>query len=142
QIIYSARQKQVERATSDAAIFREYKAVFDRLRKEFKAKEEFEPKYFRENEPHPAGLIFTGGAHKYADNPVWAAMPEGCGIENELKANAKHRHEAAELYRALGREAALAQWEDFLVNEDHTTPERIIDEGAPFTMDVERSWLL
>jgi len=143
-IIAAVRRRQIERKMTDAAIFREYKAVFDRLRKEFKAKYEFEPKSFHENEPHPAGLTFTGGTQKYAENPVWAAMPEGCGIENGLKANTTHCREAAELYRTIGHEAALAQWEDFLVNEDHTTTERVTDNGMNFytLCDVERTWLL
>ncbi len=144
QIEFDIRRRQLERKESDAEIFREYKSIFDRLRRECQAKRDFEPKLFHDpNDSRAAGLIFTGGTSKYATNPVWAAMPDGKEFEKNLGTTVPHRHAAAELYRAIGRDAALEKWEDFLVNEEHEATERVEYEEGKFATDtVERTWLL
>jgi len=100
-LIAANRQKQLDRKASDVEIFREYKAVFDRLAREKKI---------------------------YLD---WS-MP-----------TATHRKEAADLYRTLGRDAALAEWEDFLINDDHDHTEPMVDEetGKTIAVEVQRKWL-
>jgi hypothetical protein len=139
QIIAAARQRRVERGASDNEIYREFKSVFDRLRKEFKAKWDFEPKYIVE----PRAATMFAGAQKAVINPVYDAMPQGRDFAADLKTSVAHRHAAAELYRAIGREAALAQWEDFLLHGDHEITTRVSDDGENFyTVEVERTWLL
>jgi hypothetical protein len=131
------RARQMERKTPDAEIFREYKKVFDRLEREYQTRESFERKCFDEKTD-------------YRTNPDYAAMPQGAHFEKGLGHTAKHRHDAAELYRNLGRDIALAKWEDFLVNENHatTTGVPLFDEDGytptgKFVSDtVERTWLL
>jgi hypothetical protein len=103
RLIAASRARQLDRNQTDAEIYRDYKAVYDQLKR-----------------------------------------------NNPLQASKKHRHDAANLYRAIGREAALEKWRYFLVNEDHdtTTGIEIFDEesGAPtgrfYSEDVERTWLL
>jgi hypothetical protein len=55
-----------------------------------------------------------------------------------------HRKKAADLYRAIGRKAALAKWEEFLVEGDHDVPQRVFDEEADkeITITEQRTWLL
>lgn len=136
RIIAASRTRQLERGMTDDEIFRDYKSVFDRLEREYKARMKFEPIHIRVN-----GVISI--------NPEYDAMPRGAYFSNSLKSTAKHRHEAAALYRTLGRPAALAKWEDFLINEDHdtTTGVEVLDEhheptGRFASEDVERTWLL
>jgi hypothetical protein len=129
-LIASTRRKQLDRAATDEDIFREYDSVWKRLQREHKAKEDFEPKSFHDpSDPRAAGLVFDkGGRQKYAENPAWEAMPEGADWEGDLfpTTNKKQRHDAADLYRAIGQADALAEWRDFLIN---TNPE--IKVGAP-----------
>jgi hypothetical protein len=136
---------------SDAEIYREFKAVYDRLRQEYKAYQDFEPKFFHDpNDPRAAGLLFKGSTQKYAVNPVWEAMPQGKDFDNDLCTTAEHRHAAADLYRAIGSDATLAKWEYFLINDDHTATQRVpeFDEatcqptGKFVTIEVDRAWLL
>jgi hypothetical protein len=95
-------------------------------------------------------LELKGGSKKYAINPEWGAMPEGAHFGKGLVHTAKHRHDAAELYRTLGRDAALAKWEDFLVNENHetTTGVPLFEEdgytptGKFISETTDRTWLL
>jgi hypothetical protein len=127
----AVRRRQVERKTPDAEIFREAQAIFDRLRQEHNAERVFEPKFIDMR-------VFVNGARvsgSLVENPVWTAMPRGADIENDLKTNAEHRHDFAEMYRSLGRDFTLAKWEDFLVNVDHTVTAR--GEG-----EAERTYLM
>jgi hypothetical protein len=131
------RARQLERKTPDAEIFREYKKVYDRLEREYQARENFERKCFDE-------------MTDYTTNPKWAAMPKGAHFEKPFIPTTKHIHDAAELYRSLGRDVTLAKWEDFLVNENHETTTRVplFDEGGEeptgefISETVERTWLL
>jgi hypothetical protein len=130
RIIASARLRQLERNRSDIDLFREFKAVFDRLEREYQTYNNFdEPKWFHEGDPRAVGLALTGSNPKFATNPAWAAMPPGAHFENPLQTNKQHRSDAAELYRTLGRDAVLAKWEAFLVD---------ISERST----IERTWLL
>jgi hypothetical protein len=149
KIIDDARKRQVERTAPDAEVYREVKAVFDRLRQEYKARQNFEPRFFHDpNDPRAAGLVFEErgvgeNKRKWVENPAYAAMPLGKDFENDLQATKDHRHDAAEMYRVLGRDVTLAKWEDWLVNADHDVPQRVEYEEGKFATDtVERSWLL
>jgi hypothetical protein len=111
-IIDDARRRQIERKTSDAEIFREAKAVFDRLQQEYAA----------------------WSAVSWSERER-LKLPKGAEIENALKTNAEHRHAFAEMYRSLGRDITLARWEHFLIHEDHTVTAR--GEG-----EIERTYLM
>ena len=111
-LIAAARRRQVERKAPDAEIFREAKAVFDRLRQEYNA----------------------WSAVSWSERER-LNLPRGTEIENDLKTNKEHRHDFAEMYRSLGRDITLAKWEDFLVNVDHNVTAR--GEG-----EVERTYLM
>lgn len=101
-IIYSARQLQLDRKASVAEMYRDYKAVFDRLTLEEKI------------------------------SLKWTPPKES------------HKQKAAELYRAIGRDAALSKWEQFLTEGEHEVPQHEFDEqlGRNVTFDVQRTWLL
>jgi len=123
-LIAAARQRQLERSMTDAEIYRDYKAVFDRLVRE-------------------------ADAYEHAPHTARASMPRGQGFDNPLQTTKKHRHDAAEIYRAIGRDASLAAWEKFLVEENHdkVTGERETDEngaqtGKFYAVEEEAMWLL
>jgi hypothetical protein len=76
-------------------------------------------------------------------------MPRGQSFDNPLRTTKRHRHDAAEIYRAIGRDAALAAWEKFLVEESHdkVTAERELDDngistGKYYADEQEAMWLL
>jgi hypothetical protein len=125
QIIADSQARRLERKASDNEIYREYRKVFDRLEQEYRAYGEA-PRESRD------------------------ALPCGAHFDTPFHPTEKHKHAAAELYRALGRDAVLAKWENFLVNEDHTTITRkdIFDDesgastGKSYPDEVERAWLL
>jgi hypothetical protein len=125
QIIADSQARRLERKASDNEIYREYKKVFDRLEQEYRAYGEA-PRESRD------------------------ALPCGAHFDTPFHPTEKHKHAAAELYRALGRDAVLAKWENFLVNEDHTTITRkdIFDDesgastGKSYPDEEERAWLL
>ena len=111
---------------SDDEIYREYKGLFDDLVRKYEAWSAVDPRERKR-----------------------LNLPEGKAFENPLRANVDHRRKAADLYRAIGQEAALAKWADFLVNYDHTATERVADineDGNPtgkfVSVEVERTWLL
>jgi hypothetical protein len=123
-LISSARLRELERGMTDAAIYREYKAVFDRLVREADAYDRT-PKEKRDN------------------------LPRGKAFENPLKTTKTHRRDAAEIYRADGGKVALAAWEKFLVEIDHTkvTGKRNHDEDNMPTngfhaVEEEGDWML
>lgn len=125
-LITAARLHQLERQQTDAEIFREYKAVFNRLRHDADA-------YDRATQQE-----------RVAKN-----LSKGRDFDSPLKATAPHRRWAAEIYRAEGRHVALTAWEKFLVEEDHDTvtgTEVTDDNGEPtgkfYSVEVERTWLL
>src|ERR1700722_2623802 len=78
RIIATSRARRLDRNQTDAEIYRDYRAVFDRLEREYQA---------WMNEP-PKSRVAICGAH----------------FDNPLQATAKHRHAAADLYRAIGRD--------------------------------------
>jgi hypothetical protein len=131
------RARQLEREMTDSEIFRDYKAVFDRLEQEYQARENFERK------------CYDGGID-YRTNPEYAAMPVGAHFENPFNPKAKHIQDAAELYRTHGSKVVLKSWEDFLVNDTHEITTRVPVTGedgctptGDFTSEtVERTWLL
>ena len=96
----------------DDEIYREYQAVYDRLKR----------------------------ADEYDHVPEFQ-MP-----------TAKQRKDAADLYRAVGRDAALSQWEAFLVNDNHDRPESEWQPDDPYDPGCvkgrwvngtnQRTWLL
>ena len=92
----------MDRTASVAEIYRDFKAVFDRLTREKK-------------------IYLT-----------WTPPTES------------HKQKAAELYRAIGRDAALSKWEQFLVEGEHDVPQWEFDEqlGRNVTFETQRTWLL
>jgi hypothetical protein len=55
-----------------------------------------------------------------------------------------HKQKAAELYRAIGLDAALSKWEQFLIEGEHDVPQQVFDEelSKTITFEVQRTWLL
>ena len=123
-LISVVRLRQLERSMTDAQIYAEYKAVFDRVVREAEAYDNT-PRKDREG------------------------MPCGKAFENPLNSTVKHRAAAADFYRIAGGASTLAKWEDFLVNTDHTkfVGKPVLDEndvptGKFYSDEEEAKWLL
>jgi hypothetical protein len=109
---------------SESAIIREYEDVFNRV-----AAEASKPRKERQS-----------------DRDITLQC------DSVFRVTEKHRREAVDMYRALGREETLPKWESFLVNDDHTATEPVwypsnsdepdSSEGRWIGDEVQRTWLL
>lgn len=124
ELIARSERDRTDRKMTNNEIYREYKSIFDRLKRE-----------------HDAWVSVLPSARR--------GMPMGKEFENELKTNKEHREDAARIFRTDGRDVVLAAWEKYLIETDHGIPagKPVLDEnGIPtgkFTSVIEeRAWIL
>jgi hypothetical protein len=84
-------------------------------------------------------------AHNPAfDEAVLDAMPQGIALTWK-RPLPKHQKFAAEYFRAVGRDVALAKWGEFLLDGDHEVSQPLGDDetGKPLGFEtVQQDWLL
>lgn len=104
RLVRDAEHRQSERRLTNSQICDEFKSIFDRLRQQCEARAEY------------SSSRFIGSAGHRVPNPafdqaVLDSMPNGMELTWK-RPLPKHQKAAAEYFKAVGRDVALANWED------------------------------
>jgi hypothetical protein len=135
--IVDAERRQVDRHLTNSQICEEFKFIFDRLCQQGAARDRYR------------GLRFIGEVGHRVPNPAFDeaaldAMPPGISLTWK-RPLPKHQKAAAEYFRAVGRDVALAKWEEFLVDGEHEVSQPLGNDetGKPLGFEtVQQDWLL
>jgi hypothetical protein len=136
KFVEKAEQAQRDRHLTPAQVCQEFKFVFDRLLRQRQERDRYlSTRLIGEPGHRVANPVF--------DEDVLDAMPKGIDLEWK-RPLPKHQKVAAEYFRAVGRDVALAQWEKFLLDGVHEVSQpRRDDEGKLIGVYIEQQdWLL
>jgi hypothetical protein len=130
--IVDAERRQADRHLTNSQICDEFKSIFDRLNQQEVARDNY--RRLDTRVPNPA-----------FDWAVLDAMPKGIDLTWK-RPLPKHQRLAAEYFRAVGRDVALAKWGEFLLDGDHQVSQPLGDDpetGKSCGFDtVQQDWLL
>lgn len=137
-LIGDVERRQADRHLTNSQICDEFKFIFDRLRRDSDARDAYE------------STRFIGKPGHRVSNPAFdecalATMPQGIDLTWK-RPLPKHQKAAAEYFRAVGRDVALAKWREFLLDGDHEVSQPLGDDpetGKSCGFEtVQQDWLL
>jgi hypothetical protein len=134
---FEMNRRRCDRRLTNKQVTDEFKIVFDRLCQQAEAR----ANYSRSDRIKIDGKWTPNPAF---DQTVLDAMPNGIDLEWKPP-TAKQQQAAAEYFKAVGRQTALAGWEQFLLDGDHQVSQPLgFDEtGKSLGYEtVQQDWLL